>query len=687
MLNNRKIKILAIDDKEDNLITLNALLKEFFQNVDYFSTLSGMEGIELAKRERPDVILLDIIMPDLNGFEVCKQLKSDDELAGIPVVFLTALRNEKETRIEALKVGAEGFLSKPVDEAELIAQIKAMVRIKEANDQKKTETERLNVLVKQQTVSIQKELDIRKKTEQKFRIASENWRKTFDAINDCIALLDRNNLVIECNKAFIALVGQPKLDIIGKPCFSLVHNADHPIKVCPFLRSYKSKAREFNEMMRNDRLFEVVVDPILNEENEIISFVHILSDITHKKETETIQKIQYDVASAVMNESNLETLMYKIRHDFEKIMPHTTLYVVLNNEGDQDLRWIGEQKNLHHKVDQALLEVINHVISWEKPYLLGSQLPDTSNKPEYQEQNPFYEVYGVPVVLCKKNTGVLAGVSQNQNIRFDNTNTSLMKNIAQEVSLYLERLQSQKDLIKAKEHAEENDRLKTAFLANMSHEIRTPMNGVLGFTDILKDPSLTHEKRETIINLIEKSGHRLFNLINDLIDISIIESRQVSLNYSPIDVKMECETLAAIFQREAIEKKLMISFLPPEKPVGLEFITDKNKMVSILSNLLKNAIKFTEQGEITFGYTLDEGMIRFFVKDTGIGIPPEKQKAVFDRFVQADNRISRGYEGVGLGLSIAKAYVDILGGEISLLSEVDKGSEFFVTLPLKQPYV
>lgn len=674
-------KILVIDDKPDNLYVFEALIKDVLQDVEVRTAQSGIEGLEIAKYYEPDVILLDIIMPGIDGFEVCRRIKGDSKLMDIPVVFITAIHVGKEIRIKALEAGAEAFLSKPVDEAELLAQIRAMVRLKEANDLKKSESIRLAKLVEKQTMKIRRELEARKKTENKFREASENWRKTFNAIKDSIVLLDADKYIIECNEAFISLIGKPKEEIIGQPCYTLVHYSDSPIEVCPFLAASSSKSRETIEIMREGRLYEVMVDPIINTEGEVISFVHIFSDITHNNEVELIQKIQYDVASAVMYESTMQALMKQVGSDFKKVMPQTELYVVLKEDDDQELQWVGDPGIFRDDIKLSLYDVVFNVFKQAKPVQTGNR-DKVSEEANQISDDALYEIIAEPVVLAQKVVGVLAAVNTNNRVQFSKSTISMIRILAQEISIYLERLRSNEALIRAKEHSEENDRLKTAFLANMSHEIRTPMNGIMGFTEVLKDPSLTAENRIAVIDIIEKSGKRLFNLINDLIDISLIESRQITLNYSPVDLSSECETLQTIFQKEAAEKKLTLRFVESRLPLSNQFFTDKTKFVSILSNLLKNAIKFTEHGEIIFGYNAEEDMIRFFVKDTGIGIPLEKQKLIFERFVQADNRLSRGYEGAGLGLSIAKAYVDIMDGEITVVSEEQKGTEFIVRLPM-----
>jgi PAS domain S-box-containing protein len=252
------------------------------------------------------------------------------------------------------------------------------------------------------------------------------------------------------------------------------------------------------------------------------------------------------------------------------------------------------------------------------------------------------------------------------------------------------------ELIKAKEHAEESDRLKSAFLANMSHEIRTPMNGILGFADLLREPGLTGEEQQEYINIINKSGARMLNIINDIVDISKIESGLMEVDIREVNINEKIETIQIFFKPE-VEKKGMHIFFHKSLPLKEAFInTDQDKFYAILTNLVKNAIKFSDKGAIEFGYNLKMNVstdskdspietteLEFFVKDTGIGIPKDRQEAIFHRFVQADIADKRASQGSGLGLSITKAYVEMLGGKLWLKSEEGKGSTFYFTIPYK----
>ena len=244
-----------------------------------------------------------------------------------------------------------------------------------------------------------------------------------------------------------------------------------------------------------------------------------------------------------------------------------------------------------------------------------------------------------------------------------------------------ERKRVEQELIRAKEKAEESDRLKSAFLANLSHEIRTPMNGILGFARLLSEPRLTGEEQQDFIRIIEKSGERMLNIINDLVDISKIESGQIDVSVSLTNINEQTEYLYAFF-KPSVEAKGLQFFVNNGLTIQDSFIeTDGNKLYRILTCLIKNSIKYTTTGSIEFGYDKKDGFFEFYVKDTGAGIPGDRQDAVFNRFVQADIADKKALQGAGLGLTIAKAYVELLGGRIWLESEEGLGSVFSFTIP------
>jgi signal transduction histidine kinase len=233
----------------------------------------------------------------------------------------------------------------------------------------------------------------------------------------------------------------------------------------------------------------------------------------------------------------------------------------------------------------------------------------------------------------------------------------------------------------AKDQAEESDRLKSAFLANMSHEIRTPMNGILGFAELLKEATLTGEQQKEYIRIIEKSGNRMLNIINDIVDISKIEAGLMEVAFGESDINELFEFLFNFFKPEVEAKGMQLIFKNNLTDKESIIKTDREKVYAILTNLLKNAVKYSKKGIIEFGCSKNGRYLEFFVKDTGIGISPDRKEDIFKRFIQADVSDKMAHQGAGLGLSISKAYVKLLYGKIWVESEVGKGSVFYFKIP------
>jgi signal transduction histidine kinase len=244
----------------------------------------------------------------------------------------------------------------------------------------------------------------------------------------------------------------------------------------------------------------------------------------------------------------------------------------------------------------------------------------------------------------------------------------------------------QKRLLHAKDRAEVADRLKSAFLANMSHEIRTPLNGILGFAELLKDDEIEKYDWNEYVDIIIGNGKHLLNIINDIIDISKIESQQLNIKAESFDPNELLNELFGFYEnhKKTIEKEHVELILSVTNECADNHVkTDKTRLKQVLSNLIHNAIKFTEKGKIEFGFSyLENDEIEFFVEDTGIGISDDDLEIIFERFRQSDSVNRRSMHGTGLGLSICRALIEMMGGKIKVSSEVSKGSRFSFKIPL-----
>ena len=248
-------------------------------------------------------------------------------------------------------------------------------------------------------------------------------------------------------------------------------------------------------------------------------------------------------------------------------------------------------------------------------------------------------------------------------------------------------LKQRRDLIKAKEKAEEENHLKSVFLTNISQVIRTPMNSILGFAELLNIGVSGQETKKEYVNIIKKQGNDLLNLIDDIAEIAKFETGELTINKTPCNLNVILKELQQIFEHQKSQMSKNQLNLTLKLPAQNETITytDEGRLQQVLSNLLSNAIKFTETGSVEFGYTItDDSKAEFYVKDTGPGLTKEEQRYIFNRFRQIDEANIKKYEGSGLGLTVSRAIVKLLGGKIWVSSEPGKGSVFYFTIPLEK---
>lgn len=270
---------------------------------------------------------------------------------------------------------------------------------------------------------------------------------------------------------------------------------------------------------------------------------------------------------------------------------------------------------------------------------------------------------------------------ENQNL----TSSLLVKNeeltrINKELSAEIDRhKQTQLELIKEKEYAENCNRLKSAFLANMSHEVRTPMNSIMGFVDLIFEDYISQETKREYMNIVQGSCSQLLHIIDNIIEISKIDSGNVELRKVKFEVNDVVNYVYKSFSAKVGQNISLSCNLAQE---SILIYNDSLKLEQVLKNLLDNALKFTTKGVVEFGVQLKADQVFFYVKDTGIGIDPENFNLIFERFSQVENAFSRKYGGNGLGLAISKAYIENMGGKIWVESELGKGATFNFTIPL-----
>jgi len=498
--------------------------------------------------------------------------------------------------------------------------------------------------------------------------------------SDGMAIADMQGKIIFVNKKWVSMHGYDNAEELVGQNLSIFHSKTQlKEEVEPFNMEVKkngSHAGEVGHVHRDGTIFPTqMTSTLLRDENNIpIAISGVATDITIRKQAEE---------SLRESEIRYRTLYNLLPYGGE----------VINTKGEIINCSPSTARMLGYEVPELIGKHITKLLDPDFLSLFRLKFPQLiSGKPLTAEirmirkDGKKLNILRAAQPILDKHGKVEAILALNVDITERKKAESELKNKNQELQASIKRIRSINiELEEARKKAEESDRLKSAFLANMSHEIRTPMNGILGFANLLKNPELTGEEHEMHIRIIEQSGYRMLNIINNLIDISKIESGQMEVDVTESKINEQIEYIYSFFKHEAENKGLNISFnnaLPAEESI---IQTDREKIYAILTNLVKNAIKYTHEGEIEFGYVNKGDCLEFYVSDTGIGIAHDKQHLIFDRFVRADLSLSSHYEGAGLGLSITKAYVEMLGGEIWVKSEEKKGSQFYFTIPYTPP--
>ena len=409
-----------------------------------------------------------------------------------------------------------------------------------------------------------------------------------------------------------------------------------------------------------------------------------------QKRSEQIQKVIYSISNAVVTTNDLHALIEIIRDQLGTLIDTTNFYIAVYNEKTDtiNLPYIADQRD-NLVSFPAGKTLTSYVIKTKKPLLAKRQDLDKMEADHLIETvgEKALVWLGIPLILDNKVIGVVAVQSYENENAYKESDLEMLEFVSDQIILSIERKRTEQELRASLAKAEESDRLKTSFLANMSHEIRTPMNGIMGFSELLEDDTLNQEERREYLDIITESCRNLLTILEGIINIARIDNKQVVVNRSVFQLNRLLDELLASGKNDLVaagKNDLSLQLDKPFEDKNSDISADKEKITTVLKNLLNNAIKFTTSGSIHFGYHYDKGMLQFHVRDTGQGIAPAMQNVIFEKFRQVDETFSRKFGGTGLGLSVSKGLVDLMGGKIWVVSEVEKGSTFFFTIPFLQ---
>ena len=483
-----------------------------------------------------------------------------------------------------------------------------------------------------------------------------------------IMITDTSGKVEYINPRFTEVSGYTEAEVLGKTPTILKsgkHSKEFYTELWETIKAGKIWKGQFHNKAKNGSLFweQATITPIRNKEGKITNFLSIREDITRQKEAE--KELVKAKEKAEESEAKLKQAQQIAK------LGHWELDLVNNNLkwSDEVYRIFGIDPKRFPATYEAFMENIHK---------------DDRNKVDNAYENSLKnrKPYKIEHRLLLK-TGELKYVLEKCRTEYDNLGNPI-RSLGTILDITTQKINEQK-LVQAKEKAQESDRLKTEFLNNMSHEIRTPMNGILGFSEFLNDQNLDEKKRQNYIKIVQNSGYQLLRIIDDILEISKLETKQVTLKEEKTNLNDLLFEMFSIFDIKAKENQIFLYLEKGLSDRNSIILTDSVKLHKVLSNLLENAFKFTNDGQINFGYQINKKRIEFFVRDTGIGIPKNKSEIIFERFSQADKELSKKVGGLGLGLSIAKENVMLLGGDISVESKMSKGSTFRFDIPFK-PY-
>jgi PAS domain S-box-containing protein len=490
----------------------------------------------------------------------------------------------------------------------------------------------------------------RKHAEEALRISEERFSKVFRLSPIAIAIFRvADGRILDVNDTFVKETGYTRNEIIGRTTVELQLYAD-PGEREAILQILKDKGSledfEFKTIDKYGNLRIALNTTIAINLDGEKHYLALIQNITERKQAENeLRKLSYAV-----EQSPVSILITNTDGEIEYVNPKFTEVTGYTQE-----EVLGQNPRI---LKSGEMPPDNYKVLWQTITSGKEWYGEFHNKKKNGEL--FWEMASIsPIIDSSGKITNFLGVKEDISIR----------------------KQNEEELVKAKEKAEESDRLKTAFLRNISHEIRTPMNAIIGFASLMSVPDLPSEALFSYAKTIQEGSYQLLSIINDIVDVSSIKANIIKKNVTSVNINVTLKSLNKQFQLKASENNNTLNL-----NIGLDdykaiIQTDSTRLIQILSNLINNALKFTKQGRVEFGYTLMESFLEFFVSDTGIGIPPDQHSRIFDSFYQVENTLSRQYGGTGLGLAICKAYCELLGGNIWLNSEPGKGSVFYFTIP------
>ncbi len=669
--------ILIVDDNILVLKTYEGVLKK--RGFHVLTASNGENALQILDQEKISLILLDVILPDISGLEILKLIKSKPETEGIFVVLISSMATSSVNQIEGMELGADGYLVKPMPAWELALRVNGFLKHKRT-------------------------IELLKFSEERYRRISEETKEALKESNTYLRAILENN-----SNIFVALDKDCKIRFANKPAQEMA-KIIFGRELILGRSALSITGNELVDQFKNDIKSAIGGKPVYIERRYLRddgSPVWLGIQYSHSTDYDNVTLGVFMVVSDITKRKESEELILKYQTELEQKVEERTSELKKLNEGlrkeiEDRERVEQELFKLSSVVEQAadhvlitnkegIIEYVNPAFEACTGYSKEEVIGLTPRILNSDKNNPNFSTKLWETVLSgntyrgeainKKKNGALYYEAMTVTPLIDsNNNITHLVSVASDIT---QRRQAEADKI-AQEAAIQANKAKSMFLANMSHEIRTPMNAIIGFSDLLY-ASIQDPKQRSQIEAIRSSGKNLLRLINDILDLSKIEAGKMAIQNERVNIHEIIKEVKTIFIHTTSEKGLQF-IIDKAENIPSALLLDETRIRQILFNLIGNAIKFTDKGEVVLSLTKKvKGPSKIDliikVKDTGIGIPENQQHLIFEAFTQQEGQRSMQYGGTGLGLTITKRLVEMMGGNIELSSEFEKGSTFTITLP------